>query len=144
MVKCLEVSLCSQPELKIVCPNILLSDGTTKRVDEIAKRDHYNQWEKDFIWWKKWAQSFCATEHPTTKLMQVQRNRIALLQILLLTGLKIWIVQHRLTFVILKCQINQAVFKTLIFPFILLSMQKLLQRGTFYYLQHNAAISKLY
>ena len=48
MVKCLEVNLCSQPELKIVCPNILLSDGTTKRVDEIAKTDHYNQCKKDF------------------------------------------------------------------------------------------------
>ncbi|MEP6726103.1 MAG: family 1 glycosylhydrolase [Bacteroidota bacterium] len=29
-------------------PTILLPDGRTKRVDELAKTDHYNQWEKDF------------------------------------------------------------------------------------------------
>ncbi len=29
-------------------PTILLPDGRTKRVDELEKTDHYNQWEKDF------------------------------------------------------------------------------------------------
>ena len=29
-------------------PTILLPDGTIKRVDEMEKTDHYNQWEKDF------------------------------------------------------------------------------------------------
>ncbi|MEO6314741.1 MAG: family 1 glycosylhydrolase [Chitinophagaceae bacterium] len=29
-------------------PTIILPDGTTKRVDELEKTDHYNQWEKDF------------------------------------------------------------------------------------------------
>ena len=28
-------------------PTILLPDGSTKRVDELEKTDHYNQWEKD-------------------------------------------------------------------------------------------------
>jgi beta-glucosidase/6-phospho-beta-glucosidase/beta-galactosidase len=29
-------------------PTILLPNGQTKRVDELEKTDHYNQWEKDF------------------------------------------------------------------------------------------------
>src|SRR3954471_19051295 len=29
-------------------PTILLPNGTVKRVDEMEKTDHYNQWEKDF------------------------------------------------------------------------------------------------
>ena len=29
-------------------PTILLPDGTTKRVDELEKTDHYKNWEKDF------------------------------------------------------------------------------------------------
>src|ERR1700712_1854145 len=29
-------------------PTIILPDGTVKRVDELEKTDHYNQWEKDF------------------------------------------------------------------------------------------------
>ena len=144
MVKCLKVNLFSHPELKIVYPNILLSDGTTKRVDEMAKTDHYNQWEKDFDLVKEMGTEFLRYSPHTTKLMQVQRNRTALLQILLSTSFKNWILHHWLTFVILKCQINQAIFKTLISPFILLSMQKLLQRGTFYYLQNNVGICKLY
>src|SRR6188508_80757 len=29
-------------------PNILLPDGSIKRVDELEKTDHYKHWEKDF------------------------------------------------------------------------------------------------
>ena len=29
-------------------PTILLPDGTVERVDELAKTDHYKQWETDF------------------------------------------------------------------------------------------------
>ena len=29
-------------------PTIILPDGKIKRVDELEKTDHYNQWEKDF------------------------------------------------------------------------------------------------
>ena len=29
-------------------PNILLPDGTIKRVDEMEKTGHYNHWEQDF------------------------------------------------------------------------------------------------
>ena len=29
-------------------PNILMPDGTTKRIDEMEKTGHYDQWEKDF------------------------------------------------------------------------------------------------
>ncbi|MEO5684899.1 MAG: family 1 glycosylhydrolase [Chitinophagaceae bacterium] len=30
-------------------PTILLPDGSTKRVDELEKTDHYNQWRTDFL-----------------------------------------------------------------------------------------------
>ena len=85
MVKCLKVNLFSHPELKIVYPNILLSDGTTKRVDEMAKTDHYNQWEKDFDLVKEMGIKFLRNSSPTTKLMQVQKNMTGVLQMLLLT-----------------------------------------------------------
>ncbi len=29
-------------------PNIILPDGTVKRVDEMAKAGHYDRWEEDF------------------------------------------------------------------------------------------------
>src|SRR6202012_3920370 len=30
-------------------PNIMLPDGSVKRVDEMEKTDHYNRWQEDFI-----------------------------------------------------------------------------------------------
>ena len=85
MVKRLKVNLFSHPELKIAYPNILLSDGTTKRVDEIAKTDHYNQCKKDFNLVKEMGTEFLLYSPPTTKLMQVQRSMTGVLQMLLLT-----------------------------------------------------------
>ena len=57
-------------------PTIPLADGSTKRVDEMEKTDHYNRWEEDFSLLQELGQNFLDTVHRTTRCISAQTDMI--------------------------------------------------------------------
>ena len=67
-------------------PTIRLAGGTTKRVDEMEKTNHYARWQTDWTWSKSWELNFCGMDLHTTKRILVPVSMTGVLRMKRLTG----------------------------------------------------------